>query len=160
MSPQVDLTRRTFLRAVGGMVIATSLAGCTAAEETAAEQPGDSEFVTVEPDYGDWFDDVPNYERTLDWRGQSDVTVRTGTGSDGYEYDPPAILVDANTTVTWEWTGQGGMHTVTHTDGLFESDYLGAEGDTFAYTFSDPGTYKYYCVPHQTMGQKGAIVIE
>jgi halocyanin-like protein len=160
MSSGTDPNRRTLLRAAGGTVVVAALAGCAAVGQDDDNGNGDGQFVVDEPDYDDWFDDVPNYEGTLDWRGESEVVVRNGTGSDGYKYDPPAILVDVDTTVVWEWTGRGGMHTVTHTDGLFESEYLSAEEDRFEYAFDEPGTYWYYCAPHRTLDQKGAVIVE
>ena len=34
------------------------------------------------------------------------------------------------------------------------------EGDTFEVTFSEPGTYKYFCIPHEGAGMRGTIVVE
>jgi plastocyanin len=33
-------------------------------------------------------------------------------------------------------------------------------GDTFEVTFTEPGTYAYFCIPHETSGMKGTIVVE
>jgi len=33
-------------------------------------------------------------------------------------------------------------------------------GHIFSQTFDDTGTTKYYCMPHKTMGMKGAIVVK
>jgi plastocyanin len=33
-------------------------------------------------------------------------------------------------------------------------------GDTFDVTFEQPGTYEYYCIPHESAGMKGTIVVE
>lgn len=41
-------------------------------------------------------------------------------------------------------------HTVTADDGAFDSGPLGGEA-TFAFTFLEPGTYKYHCEIHKTM---------
>jgi len=59
-----------------------------------------------EPDYGDWFEDVENYEKTEDLTGEDEVTVDVGAGDDGYQFDPPAIRIDQDATVVWEWTGE------------------------------------------------------
>ena len=48
------------------------------------------------------------------------------------------------------------MHTATSgnpdsgADGAFDSDILSA-GDTFEFTFTDVGTYDYYCILHPWM---------
>ena len=34
------------------------------------------------------------------------------------------------------------------------------EGDTYEFTFREPGTYRYFCIPHEEAGMKGTIVVE
>lgn len=77
-------------------------------------------------------------------------------------FDPPKLEVAAGTTVTWTQTDKDSVHTVTsgtvdtdatgattpHADGTFDSGPL-AEGKQFSFTFSQPGTYPYFCVIHQ-----------
>lgn len=67
-------------------------------------------------------------------------------------YEPAEIEVSPGTTVVWRQTGNL-KHTVTADDGTFESGDMGS-GDTFKYTFEEPGTYPYYCVYH---GDKGGV---
>ena len=33
-------------------------------------------------------------------------------------------------------------------------------GDVFEWTFEEPGTYRYYCIPHRADGMEGTIVVE
>ncbi|SFP21179.1 halocyanin domain-containing protein [Halolamina pelagica] len=114
-----------------------------------------------EPDYDGWFDDVDNYEETVDERGNSEVTVEVGVDNGGqpYGFGPPAVRIDPGTTVVWEWTGRGGSHNVVAEDGSFESELVGEAGHTFSHTFENEGTYKYVCIPHEALGMKGAIVV-
>jgi halocyanin-like protein len=107
----------------------------------------------------DYLSDVPNYESVEDVTGQSDVTVEVGAGQ-GLAFAPPAIRVDAGTTVTWEWTGEGGAHNVMDEDGKFESELVGDEGHTFTHTFEESGATRYYCQPHKGVGMKGAVIVE
>ncbi|QAU11765.1 halocyanin domain-containing protein [Halorubrum sp. BOL3-1] len=113
--------------------------------------------------YGDWFENVGNYEGTRDLRGESEVTVSVGAGETGLLFDPPAVLVDPGTTVVWEWTGQGGAHNVAEEDDVFSSGETVAEaGTTFEYTFEDAGegdVFRYVCEPHQATGMKGAVAV-
>ena len=113
--------------------------------------------------YGDWFEDVGNYEGTRDLRGQDEVTVSVGAGENGHLFDPPAILVDPGTTVVWEWTGAGGGHNVVEENGAFDSGEPAAEeGTTFEHTFADAGdgdVFRYVCEPHQSVGMKGAVAV-
>jgi halocyanin-like protein len=150
-SGETRLGRRDLVRAGLG---AAATAGATAAAGTAAAQA-----------YGDWMSDVSNYEGTLDYTGQGAVSVSVGVGENGVLFDPPAILVDPGTTVTWEWTGQGGQHNVVHepegedADPAFESDLAEEEGSTFEYTFEEETTVRYYCSPHRTQGMKGVVAV-
>lgn len=74
-------------------------------------------------------------------------------------FRPGALTVDAGTTVTWRQTDPG-AHTVTsgvveqgtagvieHPDGRFDSGDI-ATGETFAFTFDEPGTFPYFCALH------------
>ncbi len=72
-----------------------------------------------------------------------------------YAYDPSTITVPAGTSIIW--TNLDTVpHTVTGTNGKFDSGILGP-GKKFNYTFSDPGTYNYYCTIHPYM--KGQVVV-
>jgi halocyanin-like protein len=85
------------------------------------------------------------------------VPATGGTGS--FLFGPPALHVDPGTTVTWEWTGSG-SHTVRSADGLFDSGQpVGGSNHTFDHTFTETGIYRYYCLPHATLGMRGAIVV-
>lgn len=112
-----------------------------------------------EPDYGDWFDNTENYEGTVDLRGEDDPVVVVGSGDEGFEYEPPAIMVDPGTTVTWEWTGEGGAHDVSEEDGEFESDLIDEEGEEFEHDFDEEGVYQYICTPHEVQGMVGAVAV-
>ena len=117
-----------------------------------------------EPDYEGWFDDVSNFDGTVDRRGQSEVTVEVGAeGNGGYfAFSPAAIRVDPGTTVIWEWTGEGAGHNVVSEEGTdysYESDLISEAGSTFEHTFEREGISKYYCLPHRAQGMKGAVVV-
>lgn len=70
-------------------------------------------------------------------------------------YDPEVLEISVGTTVLWE-NVDNTMHTATSgnpdsgADGTFDSDILSA-GDTFEFTFTDAGTYDYYCILHPWM---------
>lgn len=147
-------TRRAFLATAGTAVAA--LAGCSTPETS-----GGSKLPT-EPNYRGWFDGVSNYEGTDDFRGQSAVTVRVGVqGGLGYfKYGPPAVAVSPGTTVTWEWTGEGGAHDVVAERGAFDSgEAVRSDTETFEHTFERPAIYRYYCTPHADLGMRGAVFV-
>ncbi|MBN9150925.1 MAG: HcpC [Cryobacterium sp.] len=87
----------------------------------------------------------------------------------GLKFMPKDLTVKVGTTVTWQ-NGEAIGHTVTSgawgevneatgvrgtqtPDGRFDHALApkGQEGDTFSFTFTEPGVYPYYCKPHLTM---------
>lgn len=87
----------------------------------------------------------------------------------GLKFMPKDLTVKVGTTVTWQ-NGEAIGHTVTSgawgdvnestglrgtqtPDGRFDHALApkGQEGDTFSFTFTEPGVYQYYCKPHLTM---------
>jgi len=143
------LGRRRFLQTTAVLAGGGAVAGAArpAAGETA--------------DLAAWFENVSNYEGIVDARGQSDVTVTVGASGNGgsFAFEPAAVRVDPGTTITWEWTGEGGQHDVAAEDDAYGSDLLGNAGDTFEHTFEDGGVSRYACTPHKTMGMKGAVIV-
>jgi plastocyanin len=57
---------------------------------------------------------------------------------------PDPITVTAGTTVTWT-SEEFDVHNITSDDGLFNRDL--AIGDSFSYTFNEPGTFIYHVTP-------------
>ncbi len=70
-------------------------------------------------------------------------------------YDPQVIDVSVGTTIAWD-NVDNTVHTVTSgepptdADGVFDSEMMSA-GDVFEFTFTDAGTYNYYCTFHPWM---------
>jgi halocyanin-like protein len=97
-----------------------------------------------------------------DETGSGDVTVSVG-GGEGLAFDPPAVLVDPGTTITWEWTGEGGAHNVVSADSSATEFRSGepqqSAGVTFSQTFDESGNQLYNCIPHQAVGMYGAVIV-
>ena len=73
-----------------------------------------------------------------------------------YKFDPEIVTVPAGTTVTW--TNKDEIpHTVASSDKSFKDSSGLDTGDSYAYTFTKPGTYGYYCTLHPFM--KGKVVV-
>lgn len=72
-----------------------------------------------------------------------------------FAFDPPAIRVSAGTTVTWT-NEDSASHTIKSDANLFSSGTLN-KGESFTFTFTDPGTYTYACGIHPSM--KGKVVV-
>ncbi|MFB6222722.1 MAG: halocyanin domain-containing protein [Haloarcula sp.] len=160
--------RRSVLAGTFGTLAA--LAGCQS-PGTAIETPteGDSGGKSTgtaaqssEIDYGGWFADTSNFDGTDDKRGESSVSISVGSEGNGgsFGFSPPAIHVDPGTTVTWEWTGNGGAHNVVAEDGSFNSgEPVSAADATFEQTLDGEGIHKYFCKPHRSLGMRGAVVV-
>lgn len=116
----------------------------------------------TEPDVGDWFGPTDNYDGFEDHTDQEQVNVLVGTGDQGWEFEPPAITVSPGTVVEFEWTGDGGDHNVEHADTDWQNPEgtVSAEGHTWEREFSDPGTHRYTCWPHDEVGMRGAIFVD
>jgi plastocyanin len=89
------------------------------------------------------------------WAQGQEVTV----GMEDNFFDKADIIVEPGTTVTWVQRGQYG-HTTTSYDGLWDSGLIegGTEG-TYSYTFEEPGTYEYFCRPHEEVGMVGTVTV-
>jgi plastocyanin len=70
---------------------------------------------------------------------------------ENFAFDPPHIQVAAGDTVTWTQGADGAPHTATADDDTFDSGNLTDEGETFEFTFDDPGEYSYFCELHPEM---------
>jgi len=85
-----------------------------------------------------------------------DVTT-TSTSEDGdgisivdFAFGPKTLGISVGETVTWTNNETGVPHTVVSDDGVWESDTL-RPGDSFSFTFDQPGTYTYFCSIHPAM---------
>ena len=115
----------------------------------------------ADADFEEWFGNVSNYDGVVDMRGAETVSVAVGAAGNGggFAFEPAAVRVDPGATVTWEWTGEGGVHNVAAEDGSYESEMITDAGETFAHAFDGEGVSLYACSPHKTMGMKGAVVV-
>jgi plastocyanin len=66
------------------------------------------------------------------------------------------IVIGVNNTVTWV-NNDIAIHTVTSDSGIFDSGYLNP-GQSWSYTFTNPGTYEYHCSIHPWM--TGTVIVK
>ena len=71
-----------------------------------------------------------------------------------FQFQPSPLEIGAGTTVTWTNRDQI-LHTVTAgtpgaVDGRFDGP-LDGTGTTYEFTFTEPGTYAYFCARHESM---------
>lgn len=108
---------------------------------------------------GDVEDEAPSY---LPGSGTDDTTTTAAPAPaasasltiSGFDFGTP-IEVAAGTEVTIT-NEDGAPHTWTSTDGLWNSGNLSG-GDSFSFTFTEPGTFEFFCGIHSTM--TGSITV-
>ncbi len=158
------LSRRRYVAGTGAALALGTLAGCSGG----GGDGGDGNDVSMEDDVPSSIDDhlaeARLYEGTIaDYTGQDEVTVSVGAGDVGFAFDPPAVRIDAGTTVVWEWTGEGGAHNVESVEGsdsdFSSGDAVSEEGSTYEQSFDSAGIQLYRCTPHQANGMLGAIEV-
>jgi plastocyanin len=88
-----------------------------------------------------------------------------------FSFDPHTVRVKTGDIVEWRNTSSF-AHTITddpQKNGKlsslpagatgFDSGHLAA-GEIFRHTFTVPGTYRYYCDPHDGFGMLGVVIVE
>jgi len=90
--------------------------------------------------------------------GQATPTVSIGNNY----FDPVGLAIEPGTTVRFEI--DAGSHSATAYEDRIPSDATPFDSGTifegaFEHTFDTSGTYDYYCIPHQSMGMTGRIVV-
>ncbi len=88
---------------------------------------------------------------------ESVTTTSSGAPSGGSEvsienfaFGPADLTVSVGDTITWTNNENGIPHTTTADDGLWDSSTMRPD-DTFAFTFTEPGTFTYLCTIHPSM---------
>jgi plastocyanin len=88
-------------------------------------------------------------------------------------FQPSALTVKVGDTVEWKNVGTTVHHASTDSSSAinpadvskpssakpFDSGFL-QPGQSFTYTFTVPGKYKYICAPHETSGMSGEITVK
>ena len=73
---------------------------------------------------------------------------------------PNSVTISAGTTIRWV-NGSTTFHTVTpqgHTE--FNRWTTDTSGQSMEHTFSNTGTFNYFCEPHQALGMTGVIIVQ
>lgn len=157
------VSRRHLLRSSAATLAAGPLvAGCTSGEPTGERTTAAGDTEPNDRTFDGWLKGVTGADTLVDRTDASDVRVRVGTEGNGghLAFSPVVLRVSSGTTVTWEWTGYGGAHNVVAEDGSFRSELTGREGTVFSHAFEASGVAKYACLPHQSRGMKGVVVVE
>lgn len=117
--------------------------------------------------------DAPRAEATQTEEAEAPtepVATATVEMTDEFMFEPAEIVLKAGGKVTWVNSSET-THTTT-ADRKKAADVANVElppgakpwnsgfmdaGDRFSLTFDKPGTYKYFCIPHEKVGMLGTI---
>jgi plastocyanin len=106
------------------------------------------------------------------WKATLPVVIQMGDAPAGGYFDPAHVTLSAGTTVRWTNVGDQ-PHDATNNPTRamragdasypagatpFDSGML-SPGQSFTYTFTVPGTYKYVCLPHELGGMTGEVIV-
>jgi plastocyanin len=118
--------------------------------------------------------------RTATRSAADTVTVQMIGSSSGYQFQPSTVQIKVGQTVKFV-TVSGGPHNITFDpqdipDGAaatlaqnmpnqqakLTGPLVTNPNDSYAISFKDakPGAYKFYCLPHQSLGMQGTIIVE
>lgn len=166
-SERVEMSRRTVLRTAGvvGMAALTGVPGTAAAAGNKGNSFGNGKGL------GAFLNEQAAYKDAPVWSGgvvdltdteTVEVVVGAMTSVDMPDapvealpvaFAPQAVKVSPETDVTWTWASYEPPappiphDVVSLEDDIFDSGMRGPGAD-FTYTFTDAGTYLYYCTPH------------
>jgi plastocyanin len=80
----------------------------------------------------------------------SAVTVTVTVGNNCFCFSPSSVTIHPGDTVQWTWSSSGHSSTSGtpgHPNGVWDSLILN-QGAVFTHTFTDTGSFPYYCTPH------------
>jgi plastocyanin len=91
------------------------------------------------------------------------ATVQVQVGAGGLKFTPANVMIQVGDTVQWTWVGAQ-LHSTTsgtpgNPDGMWDSG-LHNNGFTFSFTFTQAGTFNYFCSPHGTCcNMIGSVIV-
>lgn len=158
-------TRRQFL--VGTTAAATiGIAGCTDSSSQGQNSPTGNHG-NASGTGGDGHSDA--HGASLNDPSAS-ATVKMTTNDNSFHFKPHVAWVERGGTVTWKL--DSGTHTSTAYAGendkpqripdeatAWDSGTISEQGKTFKHTFETPGVYDYFCVPHESQGMIGSVIV-
>jgi len=110
----------------------------------------------------------PAEPEAADEQPEADAVV---TMTDDWTYEPEKVTIEAGQTIRWD-SDSIYMHTVTADPRKAKPEHVklpnGAEafdsgeiqpGESFSRTFTVPGRYRYFCIPHEAAGMIGEIEV-
>ena len=91
------------------------------------------------------------------WAQNASQPAAGAISIDNFIFTPQTLTVKAGTTVTWTNRDDIPHGIASENNGFAKSKALDTD-DSYSFTFTTPGTYKYFCYVHPHM--TGTIVVE
>ncbi len=102
--------------------------------------------------------------------GLAATTVTVGPGGE-LRFDPQSLTVHVGETVRWHWAS-GGHSVVSGTPGNSDGRFCSTDdrgcgnapvsgaGTSYDHTFTEAGTFQYFCGPHGSFGMTGRVIVQ
>jgi len=81
-------------------------------------------------------------------------------GSGEYKFEPNELQFSVGETVEFSVTAETEFHTFNIDELNISQEMDARETVTFTFTFDTPGEYRLYCIPHESLGMVGTIVVK
>ena len=77
-----------------------------------------------------------------------------------YKFNPEQLMFTVGETVKLNLTSQSEFHSFTVDDLGIDLEVEADTTESFTFTFDKPGTYDIICIPHESLGMVGTIVVQ
>jgi len=115
-------------------------------------------------DVDKWVVHSSNFDGEITDRTDADsasITVGAEGNGGSLAFAPVVLRITPDTNVTWEWSDQAGPANVSFKNADIKSGGPTPDPETtFEHTFEETGIYRYSSLPHESLGMRGAIIVE
>ncbi len=142
-----------------GLIVLIMIIGCSASDN----QPNKTEEITSPPPPAKVPEDLKT-EKELSVQETKDkgrlVKIQMLDAGETYLYEPANLTFKVGEKITFKITSETEFHTFTIDElDIYETADAG-ESYEFTITFETAGTYRLYCVPHETLGMIGEVTVQ
>ncbi|MGH2460849.1 MAG: plastocyanin/azurin family copper-binding protein [Chloroflexota bacterium] len=171
---QDKLGRRRFLLAGLTLVGVGALAACGSAGGTASTSSSDGSAATAAARVSSGLNSEAKAAQSVGTAASGQASGGTTVKmTDQNVFDPASVTIAKGGTVTWQ-NASSTVHSATFDPSKvvnkadvslpsgvqpFDSGLLQA-GQSWSHTFTEAGTYKYTCIPHETLGMHGTVIVQ
>lgn len=91
---------------------------------------------------------------------EREVRLHDPGGSGKYQFDPAKMTFKVGETVNFKLVAETEFHTFTADDLKIDQSVDAGQTVEFSHTFDKAGTFKLYCIPHESLGMVGEITVQ